>query len=297
MLEPALGQFLDYLTVECGLAENTRLAYASDVEALARFLATRRRPDVRSVKAEDVLGHLQAQRERGLDPNSISRGLVAVKMFFRWCATNGLVTTDPTSFHDCPKLWRKLPHVLGVEELDALLAAPEADTPRGLRARALLEVLYATGARASEAATITLPNLHLDLGYARVFGKGSKERIVPLGGKARAAVAAWLEKGRPHYLKGRTSEWLFLSQKGGGGMTRNLVWRIVTGAARDGGLRLGVHPHVLRHSFATHLLEGGADLRYVQEMLGHAKVSTTQIYTHVDKRRLKALVKKFHPRG
>ncbi|MBI3271992.1 MAG: site-specific tyrosine recombinase XerD [Planctomycetes bacterium] len=301
MLDPALTQFLDYLSVECGLAANTRLAYESDLRAVERFLDGRGRGPVGpgQVTPEDVIRHLEAERRRGQAPNSVSRALVATKMFFRFCVTERLIPSDPTSFHESPRMWRHLPDVLGLPEVETLIEATDPSTAVGLRDRAILEMLYATGARASEVASLSFPNLHLAEGYVRLFGKGSRERIVPVGRRAREAVEAYVRDGRPGLARdaaGKAGDAVFLSRRGGA-ITRNTIWRVVERAARVGGLRAGVHPHILRHSFATHLLEHGADLRHVQELLGHASVATTQLYTHVDRERLKSIHRKFHPRS
>jgi integrase/recombinase XerD len=250
-------------------------------------------------------------------------------MLFRVLWTEGMIRENATSLLESPKLARRLPEVMTGREVTALLAAPpgpafgpgaqarrealegpdagrtnapprskaDGGALRGLRDRAILELLYATGARVSEVSRMTLDSLHLDLGYARCLGKGSKERIVPVGDRAAAAIREYLAEARPLLLRGRNVEWLFPGGKKSAPLTRKAIWQILKKAARKAGIGRRISPHTLRHSFATHLLEHGADLRAVQEMLGHADIATTQLYTHVDRRRLKAIHRKFHPRA
>ena len=292
------NRFLDYLASECGLAENTVKAYRQDLTAFALFLHDRGcEQDIRAVTPDVILDHMVALKERGIHINSIARALAAIKMFFRFLWTEGEMAEEITSLLDSPRMVRHLPDVMTEEEVTALLAAPDCSTPIGLRDRAILELLYATGARVSEVTGLTLDALHFDLGYVRCFGKGSKERIVPLGESAIAAVNEYVERARPILLgKNRTSEFLFPGRSSGA-LTRKTVWQIVKKCTLLAGVGRRVSPHTLRHSFATHMLQHGADLRAIQEMLGHADIATTQIYTHVDHSRLKAIHKRFHPRG
>jgi len=293
--DEAVRAFLEYLVVECGLAENSIQAYRRDLRHFCAYLATRRKPGLGSVKAQDIVGFLTREKARGLSANSVSRELVAVRMLFKFLAVEGRVAKNVASTLESPHLWRRLPDVLDVGDVEALLAAPSPAEPLGLRDRALLEVMYATGARVSEAAGLKLEWVNFDFRFLRCFGKGSKERIVPIGRRAVEALRAYLERARPR-LDRRGSPFLFLS-KSGRRLRRENIWARVRKHARAAGLRKKVSPHTLRHSFATHLLQGGADLRSVQEMLGHANIATTQIYTHVDKDRLKAVHKKYHPRA
>ena len=294
--KPLIDGFADYLAVECGLARNTLLAYRSDLNAFARFLAGERIASPDAVDAEKIVAWLIHMKESGLSTASIARALVAVRMFFRFLWAEGVIRKDVTSLIETPKLSQNLPEVLTVREVSRLLAAPPKDTPLGMRDRAILEMLYATGARASEVCELKLDSVNLDYGFVRCFGKGSKERIVPMGKEAVRAVQRYLTLARPRLMKARQSEYLIVS-RAARKFDRTNVWRVVRRCARKAALRVKPHPHVLRHSFATHMLQGGADLRSVQEMLGHVSISTTQIYTHTDHRRLKSIHRKFHPRG
>ncbi|MFQ5696200.1 MAG: site-specific tyrosine recombinase XerD, partial [Terriglobia bacterium] len=241
----------------------------------------------------DFLGRLYQQ---GLDSRSVARTLVAVRNFFRFLRQEETIRRNPTEHIESPRMWKRLPKFLTVEEVERLLASPEATTPRGRRDKAMLEVLYATGLRVSELVNLKLSDLQLEAGYLRCLGKGNKERVVPLGKKATTALEAYLRGGRPRLAKRRASAHLFLSRRGQG-MTRHNFWRLLGEQARAAGIRGRLTPHVLRHSFATHLLERGADLRAVQLLLGHADISTTQIYTHVAQERLRQIYRMHHPRA
>jgi len=287
--------FLDYLAVECGLAANSIAAYRRDLANFCAWLAARKKPGFEAVRAHDIVGFLTHEKARGLSANSISRSLAAIRMLFRFLAVEGKVPKNAASTLESPHLWRRLPDVLDVGDVEALLAAPDLAKPLGVRDRAILEVMYATGARVSETADLKLADVNFDFRFLRCFGKGSKERVVPIGRGAVDAVMEYVNKVRPR-LDRRGSPLLFLS-KSGRRLARESIWALVRKYTRAAGLRKKVSPHTLRHSFATHLLQGGADLRSVQEMLGHANIATTQIYTHVDKDRLKAVHKKFHPRA
>jgi len=288
--------FLDYLASECGLAENTVVSYRHDLTAFLLYLHEVGIADFNKVSADNVLDHLLKAKQQGLNVNSAARALVAIRMFFRFLAAEGFVAEDVTSLMESPKLARYLPEVMTEREVEALLTVPEGNPPTGLRDRALIELLYATGARVSEAVTMRLDALHLDLGYVRCFGKGSKERIVPIAGSSADVIRDYLSRGRPALLKGGESPFLFPG-RGKEHMTRKAAWQVVKKVALKAGVGRRISPHTLRHSFATHMLEHGADLRAIQEMLGHADIATTQIYTHVDRSRLKSIHKRFHPRG
>ena len=290
------NRFLDYLASECGLAANTIVSYRHDLTTFALYLHDTGRTNLSFVTPDVILDHMANLRECGIGANSIARALVAIKMFFRFLWSEGIAPHEITSLMESPRLVRHLPEVMIEAEVEALLAQPDTKTPSGLRDKALLELLYATGARASEVVGLTLDSLHFDLGYVRCFGKGSKERIVPVAESAISAVNEYMESARPLLLRRRPSDHLFPGRSGGP-ITRQTVWRVVKKQARAAGIGRRVSPHTLRHSFATHMLQHGADLRAIQEMLGHADISTTQIYTHVDHSRLKAIHKKFHPRG
>lgn len=291
-----LDNFLNHLATECGLSSNTVAAYRRDVGGFLDYLATGKVSHPREVNAEHVADYLMHLKERGQAVSTISRALVAIRMFFRFLAAEGEVQNDATAVLDSPRPYHALPSFLSVAEVTRLLDAPDRDTPLGMRDRVLLELLYATGARISEVCRMRLDALNLEYGYARCFGKGGRERIVPLGRPALAAIRRYLTLGRPCLLGERQGDALLVTRTGKP-LDRHNAWRRVVHYARCAGLRGKCHPHVLRHSFATHLLERGADLRVIQEMLGHASIATTQIYTHTDQRRLKAIHKKFHPRG
>jgi integrase/recombinase XerD len=295
-IAPLLDRFLNHLLVERGLAPATLESYSRDLMAYAGFLDGR---GVRSVSPEDaplILKHLIALRNAGLGARSRARHLVSVRGFYRFLAREGVLPTDPSRLLDMPKSSLKLPDVLTVEEVRRLLNAPTSDRAAGLRDAAMLELLYAAGLRVSELVGLKLQDVHLDGGYVRVLGKGSKERIVPIGQFARDRILVYLEQARGRLAGATASRFLFVA-RAGRPMTRQGFWKLLRAYARAAGLVRKVTPHSLRHSFATHLLEGGADLRAVQVMLGHADISTTQIYTHVAADRLREVHRKFHPRG
>jgi integrase/recombinase XerD len=287
--------FLDYLTVECGLSVNTLEAYQRDLERFAGFVPVRG-GDWSVVRAERVIDFMVAEKARGNATPSISRALVAIRMLFRFMAAEGIVPRDITEHLESPRLWQNLPEVLDHAGVDRLLAAPDPERDRWARRdKAVLEMLYAAGARASEVADLTVQSVNREIGYVTCIGKGRKERIVPVGRRALEALTAYLADERPQ-LDRRQETHLFLTHTGRR-MGRETLWRLVKKYAARAGVSPNVSPHTLRHSFATHLLEGGADLRVVQEMLGHVDIGTTQIYTHVDQNRLKAIHRKYHPRA
>jgi integrase/recombinase XerD len=286
-------RYLDHLAVERGLAENTVSAYRRDLVALGEALEEAG-GDLLSAPAADLAAQVRRMRRAGLSPRTIARAVSAARGFYAQLVAEGEREDDPAADLATPKPLRRLPSVLSEEQVEALLAAPDTATALGLRNRAMIELLYATGLRVSELVSLTLPQLRLDQGYLIAFGKGSKERIVPVGESAAAWLGRYYREARPALERGR-SDAVFLSRLGRP-MTRQAFWDILKKYARGAGVR-DVSPHVLRHSFATHLLEHGADLRAVQMMLGHADISTTQIYTHIHAQRLKSLYERFHPRA
>ena len=295
-LGEVIGQFMDYMTVEAGLSPNTVLAYGRDLLKFADHCKdekVRRLIDIRPVT---VFGYLQQLSRSGKAESSVSRNLVAVKMLLRFGILTGQLTEDFTDILESPKLWKRLPSVCNKDQVFQLLAAPVPEDPYYLRDKALLYILYATGARASEVAGLTLKDVNITVGYVRCFGKGRKERIVPLGSVAGQTLKAYLEELRPQLVKPHSPNNIFLTRTGRT-IDRIDLWRIVKKYAIRAGMPKSLTVHTLRHCFATHLLSGGADLRTLQEMLGHADIKTTQIYTHVDNDRLRAIHKKFHPRG
>jgi len=288
--------FLDYCSAECGLSANTLAAYESD---LTDFLA---QPDLRDaralagLRAARLVDYVDQCRRSGLSPSTIWRRLVAVRMFFRFLLLEGHVDNDVAEVFQTPRLWKKIPGVLTVAQVEQLLGAPRGDDPLALRDRAVLETLYATGARASEVCALNLGSVNFQYSFVRCYGKRMKERLVPVGSRAQEALRGYLECGRPVLAKAGQPQALFLSRRGRR-MTRQTLWWLVRKHARAAGIAVPVYPHMLRHSFATHMLAGGADLRAVQIMLGHADISTTEIYTHVERDRLLKVHRQFHPRG
>jgi len=295
MQEP-IELFLNYLSVERGLSLNTLLSYKEDLYIYQKYLKKNGKDSLLQVRREDIQNFMLAQKEKNLSSNSISRRLSAIKAFYRFLLRERIISYDPTETMQSPKLWKKVPLTLNVEEIERMIAQPNIRTKTGIRDRAILDTLYATGMRVSELVNLKLEQVNLEMGFLRCIGKGNKERIVPLGRYACAAITRYLEKARPLLLGKKESNFLFLNRCGRK-ISRQGLWKIIKKYARQAGIKKPVRPHIIRHSFATHLLEKGADLRSVQEMLGHADISTTQIYTHVNQDRLKMIHKLFHPRG
>ncbi len=287
-----LALFFDHLTVERGLSPKTVEAYRSDL--LRFFDACRKAPE--KVGREDVRAFLGRERSEGHSASTAARRLVALRTFYRFLILERKVEGDPTENVDAPRTLKRLPEYLTPEEVERLLEAPDAGSSTGLRNRAMLEVLYATGIRVSELTGLTQERYNPQAGFVLVMGKGSKERVVPLGEVAQDWVERYRSEARPRLLKNRSSSALFVTARGGP-LSRQMVWVLITGYARQAGIAKHMSPHTLRHSFATHLLEHGADLRAVQILLGHADISTTQIYTHVEQERLKRIYRQFHPRA
>jgi integrase/recombinase XerD len=287
--------FLDYLAVEKGLAKNSLSAYAIDLRHFGHFLREQS-VEIDGVERIHIVKYFQALRAAGISARSVARALAAIRGLFRFLVAERHLKKDPTENLENPKLWSSLPKSLQPEEVEALLAAPDRSVPDGQRDAAMLELLYATGLRVSELIRVRLDEIVMDAGFLRTIGKGSKERIVPFGDTAKAAIVAYVESGRTAHDRHRDDPHLFLSRLGRP-MSRQSFWMKIVRYARDAGIRAHISPHVLRHAFATHLLENGADLRSVQMMLGHADISTTQIYTHVSRARLQRMYENFHPRA
>ncbi len=298
-MDAIIRHFAGYLLMEKGLSENTVEAYKNDARDFADFLTRRNIADVAKVDRPFIVEYLEDCSVRGLESASLARRLVTVKVLFRYLTQERLVPADVTDVMGSPKLWRLLPEFLNPEEVDRFLSAfpLEGASPLAIRNRALLELMYACGLRVSEAVNLRIENLRFDEGVLRVRGKGSKERIVPLGRPAERILRKYLTEARAVLLRGKTSEAVVFVSNTGRPLDRERVWGVVKDAARVAGITKSVHPHTLRHSFASHMLANGADLRAIQEMLGHADISTTQIYTHVEHERLRAVHKKFHPRA
>lgn len=291
-----LDLFLAWLVAERGLSANTRSAYAADLGRYLNFLESRNRLHPDTVLASDIAEFLGQERTRGLAPRSRARLLSTIRMFHRFLLIERYATVNPVTVIEAPRSLQKLPSFLSSGEVDALLAATAGDRPEDIRDRAMLELLYATGLRVSELVSLKKRELNLEVGYLMTVGKGNKERLVPVGETARQWVSQYLERVRSRQDPEGAQPCLFLSRLGGP-MTRQAFWNIIKKRAVLAGVRTSISPHTLRHSFATHLLAGGADLRSVQMMLGHADLSTTQIYTHVTRERLKQLHRQLHPRG
>ena len=298
-LQSDLAAFRHYLRSERGMSDNTVQAYGRDLDRFARWAAAVRFADYTAPTLKDLARYLAFLHDEQLAAPSVARHLVALKMFYRFLRLEERADAAAVDLLGSPKLWQRIPQVLSPEAVDELLRAPQPGDRFFLRDRALLETLYATGCRASEVVGLKVADVYLDAGFCKCFGKGSKQRVVPLGRPAVAALRAYLDQrpgsaGRERLEE--VSEHVFTT-KSGRPLTRIHLWAVVKKYARRAGLPAGVSPHTLRHSFATHLLAGGADLRTVQEMLGHASIKTTQHYTHVDRDRLRAIHRKFHPRG
>lgn len=288
--------FLSYLLVEKGLTRNTLEAYSRDVGGYIHFLEKAGCLEPSQVKPPDVASYLVELRKSGLAPRSRARALSAVRMFHRFLMVENYASENPTAIVESPRLPGKLPEVLSMPEVESLLKAPAGNEAVDVRDRAMIETLYATGLRVSELVALKLPDLNLVAGYLITSGKGRKERLVPMGDSAISALSGYLATTREKADRGRGSRFVFLSRLGEG-MTRQSFWNIIKKRAQQAGITKRISPHTLRHSFATHLLENGADLRSVQLMLGHTDLSTTQIYTHISRERLKKLHQELHPRG
>lgn len=294
-IDDAIDQFLIYIKVERGLAPNTVTAYATDLAVFSRYLAQRSIHAPGEVSSRIVVDFLMEQSDSGLSSRSQARRLVAIRGLFRHLCAERILAKDPTESVDLPHPVLRLPGVLCRADVERLLAAPDLTTPIGVRDVAMMETLYAAGLRVSELVGLRAADVHLDRGYLRVTGKGRKQRLVPIGVMASEAVDRYLREVRPGWDRSGSAA-LFLTARGGP-MTRQGFWKRIKIYGRAAGIHATISPHKLRHSFATHLLEGGADLRAVQEMLGHADISTTQIYTHVSRARLRQMVEDHHPRG
>jgi len=292
----ALQSFMDHVLLNKGLSANTQMAYERDLVRYLQFLEDRQIKSFDAVKPEFIHDLIKQLLEIGLAPSSLARNLSTFRMFHRFLLAGNLSTQDPTVNVDLPKQRRKLPVVLDIHEIETILNCPDLSEKRGVRDKALLEFLYATGMRVTELITITQSNVMIEEGFVRVFGKGSKERLIPVGKTALRYIERYRRDVRETLTrKGRSKDRLFLNLRGMP-LSRVAVWMIIKQYVRYAGIEKNVSPHTFRHSFATHLLEGGADLRSVQEMLGHANITTTQIYTHLDREYLRDVIQTFHPR-
>jgi len=291
-LSAQVASFLDFCRIEKGLANTTVEAYRLDLERFTAFVGDQDH----TLNADCVRQHVDSLYQAGMASRSIARHVTTLRNLYQFLMEKGTIATDPTELLAVPKHWQNLPKYLNTKQVNDLLAAPNQSKPQGLRDRAMLEFLYASGLRVSELCHIRVSDLEMNMGIVRVVGKGNKHRIVPVGKSALLAVERYLAAGRPGLLKGRASPYLFITNRGSA-MTRQAFWKLLAGHGKTAGIFHDLTPHVLRHTFATHLLEGGADLRSVQTMLGHADISTTQIYTHVMRSRLRKTVDEHHPRA
>lgn len=295
-MDEAIQAFVDYVAIERGLSQNTVAAYARDLSQFAHYAAGKGINSPEGLSEEVLVGFLKELRKAGMSPSSISRKLSAIKTFCKFACREGLITIDFTSGVETTKSALRLPSILSIEEVSELLAQPDWRDPSGCRDKAMLEVLYATGIRVSELLSLRISDVNTSVGFLKCFGKGSKERIVPLGKVAIEYLERYLSTGRPKFARSGSSEFLFLTNRGRK-MSRVGFWKLIKKYAAQAGITKNITPHTIRHSFATHLLQGGADLRSIQEMLGHANIATTQVYTHISREKLKQTYKKSHPRA
>jgi len=295
-MDQLLDSFLTYLTVEKGLSKNTLESYGRDVRKFVLYLEENKISSVQNIKYENILDFLSHFRKQGFSDTTTVRSIVSIKQFFKYLLVEKIIRENPTSRIRTPRMKKSIPGVITLQEVEKVLDAPNETTPQGIRDSAMLEVLYATGIRVSELIGLKLNEVNFEMGFVIVYGKGSKERIVPIGGKAQEKLKTYMELSRPALLKSKESKALFVTRRGKG-MTRQGFWKLIKAHAVNSGITKNISPHTLRHSFATHLLERGADLRTIQIMLGHSDIATTQIYTHVESERLKEIHKKYHPRS
>ena len=295
-MEVYVNEFINYLAVERGLAQNTLESYGRDLRQFHSYLQNSQMDILRDSNRNTILNYLNNLQNKGRAVSTISRNLAAIKSFYQYLVRERYLEKDPAANLESPKLEKKLPKILSIQEIEELLKQPNSLMPTGLRDKAMLELLYATGIRVSELISLNISDINLDMGYIKCFGKGSKERIVPLGSIAAKCVQEYISKGRNKLVRTYEESALFVNHHGNR-LTRQGFWKIIKKYALEANILKDITPHTLRHSFATHLLENGADLRSVQEMLGHADISTTQIYTHVTKNRLKEVYDKAHPRA
>ena len=291
-----MARYLNYLLIERGVAKNTLEAYGRDLQRFILFLQEKGITELNEVMPEVIIEYLVRIKDEGLSANSMNRSLAALRGLYKYLVQEKQVSQTPLANIELAKVWMRLPDTISSEEMALILAQPGLETAAALRDSAMLELLYATGIRVSELIGLTMNSINWQVGFLRTMGKGSKERIVPIGKAAYDCTRLYVDKARPQLMRGKSTDVLFLNRFGGK-FTRQGLWKTVVRYAKKAGLRKKVHPHTFRHSFASHLLEGGADLRTVQVMLGHADISTTQIYTHITRDRLKEIHHKYHPRG
>ena len=295
-MQEYLELFLDYLNAERGLSPNTVSSYANDLKKYFRFLLSNGIKHISQIEKTHIINFIEKERTQGSALSSIARRLSSLKSFHRFLLREKIVRIDPSSTIESPRLWKKIPQVLDAKEVERLLSSPNIRKPRGLRDKAILELLYASGLRVSELGSLRVRDVNLEVGFIKVRGKGGKERLVPLGDVALHFLKRYIEEVRPKLLRNKSSDFLFISSFKKN-LSRQSIWKMIKSYIKKARIKKEVSPHTLRHSFATHLIERGADLRSVQEMLGHSNISTTQLYTHINKVRLKEIYRKFHPRA
>jgi integrase/recombinase XerD len=295
-MDDMIDEFVNFLAVEKGASHNTIEAYSRDLLRYTNFLRSRGIQTVGEANPDDVVSYLGRIQKDGLNPSSVNRGLAAIRVFYKYLLRERRIDQNPVANIELAKVWMRLPDTLSQEEMSRLLTQPGSDKPAGIRDTAMLELMYATGTRVSELISLTTSSINWQVGYLVAMGKGEKERVIPVGQSAYDCLYTYVHEARSVFQRKESTDVLFLSRLGEG-FTRQGFWKMVKKYALKAGLAKRVHPHTFRHSFATHLLEGGADLRSVQIMLGHADISTTQIYTHITRDRLKQIHKKYHPRG
>jgi len=291
-----IDEYLNFLTVEKGVSRLTVEAYSHDLNRFVKIVQGRGIETVADITSDEIISYLEQVKKDGLNARSVNRGLAAVRGFFKFLLREKKIDANPVMNIGLAKIWARLPDTLSKEEMNMLLAQPGMKNPASIRDTAMMELMYATGIRVSEIITLTMNSINWQVGYLVVMGKGGKERIVPIGRSAYNCLSEYVNKGRPKLMKGQRTNILFLNRSGDG-LTRQGFWKIMRRYVLRAGLNKKVHPHTFRHSFASHLLEGGADLRSVQIMLGHADIATTQIYTHITRERLKSIHRRYHPRG
>jgi integrase/recombinase XerD len=295
-MQELTAKYLDYLLIERGMAQNTLEAYGRDLHRFEQFVREKGSIPLNAVAAEVIIEYLVRIKDEGLSANSMNRALAALRGFYKYLLEEKIIEETPLANIELAKVWMRLPDTVSKEEMNLILAQPGVESPAAVRDTAMLELLYATGIRVSELIGLTMNSINWQVGFLIVMGKGSKERIVPIGKTAYDCTKLYVEEARPQLRQEKSTDVLFLNRFGGK-FTRQGFWKTVVRYARKAGLQKKVHPHTFRHSFASHLLEGGADLRTVQVMLGHADISTTQIYTHITREYLKEIHQKYHPRG
>ena len=295
-MHQSLDRFLNYLIVEKGLSKNTIEAYSHGLNRFLNYLRRKGMEEVREISKLDIREFLLFLKKKGLSSKTLARNLVSIRVFLRFLTEESILSANPAEEIESPKTAKTLPEILSLEEVETLLEQPDTQIPQGMRDRAMLEMLYATGMRVSELTQLQVNHVHLEAGYVLVYGKGSKERIVPIGNEAMKWARRYMGETRERLLKKKESPFLFVNRSGKP-MSRQYFWKSIKAYGRRAGIRKRITPHLIRHSFASHLLERGADLRSVQLMLGHVDISTTQIYTHVTGERLKKIHQRYHPRG